>query len=79
MDAGNAYYFVSAPARTPPELIARLNGDIAAVVNANDVKSELLKQGLTVRTGTPAQLGVALKSDLVRWRKVVTDAGITAD
>jgi tripartite-type tricarboxylate transporter receptor subunit TctC len=79
MDAGNAYYFVSAPARTPPELIARLNGDIAAVVNASEVKSELLKQGLTVRTGTPAQLGVALKSDLVRWRKVVTDAGITAD
>ena len=61
------------------DLIARLNGDISAVVNANDVKSELLKQGLTVRTGTPAQLGVALKSDLVRWRKVVTDAGITAD
>ena len=79
MDAGNAYYFVSAPARTPPELIARLNGDIAAVVNASDVKSELLKQGLTVRTGTPAQLGGALKSDLVRWRKVVTDAGIAAD
>ncbi len=79
LDGGNAYYFVAAPARTPPELVARLNGDIAAVMNASDVKAELLKQGLVVRTGTPALLGAALKADLVRWRKVVADAGITAD
>ena len=79
MDAGSAYYFVAAPARTSPELVARLNGDISAVINAGDVKAELLKLGLSVRTGTPAQLGAAVKSDLVRWRKVVTDAGITAD
>ena len=79
MDAGNAYFFVSAPAKTPPELVARLNGDISAVINARDVKVELLKLGLSVRTGTTAQLGVTVKSDLARWRKVVTDAGITAD
>ena len=79
MDGGNAYYFVAAPARTSPDLVARLNTDIAAVMNASDVRAELLKQGLTVRTGTPSQVGAAIKADLVRWRKVVTDAGITAD
>ncbi len=79
MDAGDAYYFVAAPARTPPELVSRLNGDLSAVISASDVKSELLKLGLIVRTSTPAQLGTAVKSDLMRWRKVVADAGITAD
>lgn len=79
MDAGSAYYFVLAPARMPSELVTRLNGDLSAVINAVDVTADLLKQGLTVRTGTPPQLGAAVKADLVRWRKVVTDAGITAD
>lgn len=79
LDGGNAYYFVAAPARTAPELLSRLNADFTAVMNSADVKAELLKQGLSVRTGTPAQLGAAVKADLVRWRKVVTDAGITAD
>ncbi len=79
LDGGNAYYFVAAQARTAPELLSRLNADFTAVMNSADVKAELLKQGLSVRTGTPAQLGAAVKADLVRWRKVVTDAGITAD
>ena len=79
MDGGNAYYFVAAPARTPPELVTRLNSDISAVMNAGDVKAELMKLGMTVRTGSPAQLGDAVKNDLARWRKVVADARITAD
>ena len=80
MDSSDAYYFVLAPASTPPELVARLNSDFAAVTNADDVKAELAKLGLIVRTGeTSAQLGARIKVDLARWRKVVTDAGITAD
>ena len=79
MDGGNAYYLVLAPSRTPPELVARLNSDISAVMNASDVKAELLKLGMTVRTASSAQLGSSLKNDLARWRKVVADAGITAD
>ncbi len=79
MDGGNAYYLVLAPGRTAPALVARLNSDISAVISADDVKSELLKLGLTVRTGSSAQLATAVKSDLARWRKVVSDARITAD
>ena len=79
ISAGNAYYFVAVPARTPPELVARLNSDISAVMNTDDVKSELLKQGLTVKTGSSTQLTSDIKNDLLRWRKVVSDAGITAD
>ncbi len=80
MDSGDAYYFALAPAGTPPELVARLNADFLAVMNTEDVKAELAKLGLSVKTAeTPAQLGAHLKSDLARWRKVVADAGITAD
>ncbi len=79
MDSGDAYFFVLAPARTPAALVERLNRDFSAVLNADDVKAELAKLGLSVRTGSPTQLGDAVKADLARWRKVVADARITAD
>jgi tripartite-type tricarboxylate transporter receptor subunit TctC len=80
MDSGNAYYFVLAPAALPADLTARLQADYVAVMNTDEVKADLAKLGLTVNTqATPAQLGALLKADLVRWRKVVTAAGITAD
>ncbi|SEB05508.1 tripartite tricarboxylate transporter substrate binding protein [Variovorax sp. YR216] len=79
MDAVNAWYAVLAPARTPPELVARLNADFVAVMNTAEVKAELAQQGLQVSTGTPAQLGSLIQSDMARWKKVVSAAGITAD
>ena len=79
MDSVDAWYAVMAPARTPPELVARLNRDFIEVMNLDDVKSALANQGLSVRTNTPAQLAALVKSDLARWRKVVQGAGIEAD
>lgn len=75
----DAWYGVMAPARTPPELVARLNRDFVAVLNMPDVKADLAKLGLTIKTSSPEQLGTLVKSDLARWRKVVKDAGITAE
>ena len=79
MDNVDAWYAVMAPARTPPDLLERLNKDFVAVMNMPDVKAQLDKLGLSVHTSTPAQLGALVKSDLVRWKKVVTDAKITAN
>ena len=79
MDSVDAWYAVMAPARTPPDLVARLNRDFIEVMNLDDVKSALAKQGLSVRTNTPAQLAALVKSDLARWRKVVQGARIEAD
>ncbi len=79
MDAVDAWYAVLAPARTSPELVTRLNRDFAEVMNMDDVKAELARQGLLVRTSTPEQLGALIRSDIARWQKVVSTAGITAD
>ncbi len=79
MDSVDAWYGVLAPAKTPADLVARLNRDFIAVLNMEDVKSALAKQGLTTRSSTPAQLEALIKSDIARWQKVVTDAKISAD
>ena len=39
----------------------------------------LLKQGLSPRTGTPAELAQLIETDLERWGRVVREARITAD
>ena len=79
MDSIDAWYAVLAPAHTPSELVARLNRDFIEVMNDAEVKAALGKQGLSIRTSSPAELTTIIKSDLARWKKVVTDANITAD
>jgi tripartite-type tricarboxylate transporter receptor subunit TctC len=79
MDDVDAWYAVMAPGRTPPELIARLNADVNAVMTLPEVKDHLVKQGMIPVTSTPAELAALIKADLARWGKVITDAKITLD
>lgn len=79
MDAIDAWYAVLAPARTPADLVERLNRDFVEVINRPEVKTELNKQGLRISTGTPAQLATLIASDVARWQAVVKRSGITAD
>ena len=79
LDAMDAWYALFAPARTAPAIVARLHQDMSAVLAMPEVRDQLAAQGLTIQTGTPEQLGMLLRADLARWRKVIADAKITAD
>ena len=79
LESVDVWYRVMAPARTPPELVARLQRDFVAVLAMDDVKAEMARLGLAVTPGSPDRLGALVKSDLARWRKVIKDAGITAE
>jgi tripartite-type tricarboxylate transporter receptor subunit TctC len=79
MDDVDAWYAVLGPAKLAPELVAKLNGDVNAVMALPAVKENLLRQGLIPATSTPQELGALVKSDLQRWAKVIAEAKITAD
>ena len=79
MDDVDAWYAVMAPGKTPPELVARLNADVNAVMAMPDLRENLIKQGLIPVTSTPDELAALIKADLVRWSKVVADAKIAVD
>ena len=68
-----------APAKTPPQLIAKLHQDVSAVLALPEVREQLASQGLALQTGSPEQLGALVRSDLARWRKVISEARIAAD
>jgi tripartite-type tricarboxylate transporter receptor subunit TctC len=73
------WYGLLAPAATPREIIAKLNQDIAQILNTPEMRETLSNQGLEPVTGTPEQFGSLIKSDLARWANVIKTAGISAE
>jgi tripartite-type tricarboxylate transporter receptor subunit TctC len=74
-----SWFGVSAPARTPRDLIARLNRDIVEIVRAPAARDWLLAQGAEPIPSTPEAFGAHIKSEIVRWKKIVELSGARAD
>jgi tripartite-type tricarboxylate transporter receptor subunit TctC len=68
-----------APGKTPPELVARINADVAKVLNSAEVKARLVPQGMDLSTGSPAELKSIIASDYAQWGKVMAAAGIKGE
>ena len=72
-----AWQGVIAPARTPPPIVGKLNAALNAAVAMPDVRLRMREIGMIpVGAGSPAELQEFLQSEIVRWGKVVEDAGI---
>ncbi len=64
-----------APARTPPQIIARLNAEIARILALPDVKETLTSQGTTPLPKSAQDTGRWLAAEKERWTKVVKESG----
>ena len=70
---------IAAPAQTPRPVLEKLNAEITAVLALPDVKEQILKYGfLPLPNRGLGELKEFVKSEIVRWGKVVNDAGIAA-
>jgi tripartite-type tricarboxylate transporter receptor subunit TctC len=74
-----SYQGLLAATGTPRDIIAKLNAELTRILNTQDIKDMLAKQGTEVRAGTPEALGTFIASEKARWAKVVKEAGIKAD
>ena len=63
---------------TPPDIIAALNRQVRAALDAPDVKASMQKQGLDPAGGTAEEFGAYIKSELTKWSKVIRASGATA-
>jgi tripartite-type tricarboxylate transporter receptor subunit TctC len=68
-----------APARTPGELVARLNKDMVSILRTSEMQASLLAQGAELAAGTPEEFAAFIRSETARLRKVVEIAGIRMD
>jgi tripartite-type tricarboxylate transporter receptor subunit TctC len=79
MDDVDGYWGVMAPAKTPGEIITRLNRDIVASMTMEDVKQKLASQDVVAITSSPEQMAARIRGDVARWGKVVADAKIASE
>ncbi len=68
-----------APAGTPAALVERINADVNAVLKEATVREALLKQGLMVGGGTPAEFRRFIDEEGRRWGAVIKRLGITIE
>jgi tripartite-type tricarboxylate transporter receptor subunit TctC len=74
-----AWWAVVAPAKTPPEIVRRMNEEINKILKNVDVAKKLDQQGIDIVGGTPAQARAFIDLQMATWDKVVKDNNIKAD
>jgi tripartite-type tricarboxylate transporter receptor subunit TctC len=77
--AAEIWYGLFAPAATPPAVVARISADLDDILRQPDIREQLTRQGMTPVGGSPERLGAYVREDLARWRRVVKDAGLSAE
>ena len=75
----DSWYAMFVPAGTPKPIIDTLYNAVVKVLAQPAVKEKLLAQGAEAVGSTPAQLGVIVKTELVKWAKVAKESGIKAE
>jgi tripartite-type tricarboxylate transporter receptor subunit TctC len=70
------WYGLVAPGRTPHELISRLHDEVKKALARADVKAMLDSSGFESGGTAPADFADVIKKDLVRWERVIKQAGI---
>ncbi len=69
------WYGVLAPAGTPRAIVNKLNREIRAILEAPEMKSRFMAQGIDLATSTPEDFGRLIRTEIPKWRKVVKDSG----
>ncbi len=71
-----AWLAVFAPAGTPPEIIAKLNGVIVAGLKTQEVAEFFGRNGWEPAPSTPEELRMLVRNEIERWGRMIKAAGI---
>jgi tripartite-type tricarboxylate transporter receptor subunit TctC len=72
-----SWHMVATQGQTPPAIIAKLNAEIRGIVTDPQIETTLVREGTIPQvTPGPDELKEFVKTEIVRWGKIVQDAGI---
>jgi len=74
-----AWVGLLAPAKTPAEIIARLNAEVVRILGQPEMKERFAEQGLETVGSTPAELDRWIRAELERWGRVIRAQKITLE
>jgi tripartite-type tricarboxylate transporter receptor subunit TctC len=75
----NTYFGLFAPAKTPTDIVERLQKEVAKAVQSADVKERFASQGAEPVGGSPAALSSQMKSEAEKWKRVIETADVKLD
>jgi tripartite-type tricarboxylate transporter receptor subunit TctC len=75
----DAWAGLVAPAGTPPDVIATLNGALRKVIDSPEVQAKFKNVGFEGFSSTPEELGNFIKVQLGEWGKMVKEAGLSPE
>jgi len=73
------WYGIVAPARTPQDVVMKLNAEIVAIVKHPEMNERLSREGADPVGNTPAEFGRHIQQEIEKWGKVIKAAGIRAE
>ena len=75
----SVWYGIAAPAKTPPEIVARLYKESAAVLQDRATLDKMDTNDFVPTVMNPEQFGAYIRSEIEKWGKVVKATGARAD
>ena len=67
------------PAKTPREIIAKLNQEVVKILALPDIQERMTRGGVETVGGTPEEFGAFIAREMEKWAKVVKDANLNTD
>ncbi|MEI6837080.1 MAG: tripartite tricarboxylate transporter substrate binding protein [Alcaligenaceae bacterium] len=73
------WFAIVAPANTPPAIIGKLNQAFNRALQDQTVQGKLKNLGFEIEGGSPEKLGDLIRTETIKWKKVIDDANVTPD
>ena len=73
------WFGILGPAAMPRAVVVRVNGDVAKVLQVNEVRASLAAQGFEPAAGTPEAFAAQIQADLSKWARLVAEAKIRVE
>jgi tripartite-type tricarboxylate transporter receptor subunit TctC len=74
-----SWYGIFAPAGTPKAVVAKLNGEIAKILQSPDIREKLMQDGAEPVGDSPEAFDRFFRAEIDKWGKVIRQAGIEAN
>ena len=74
-----SWFGLLAPAGTPPDIVNRIQHEVAKALNAPAIKEKLLAQGAIPSGNTPAEFAKHIDAEHKKWAQVVKASGAKVD
>jgi tripartite-type tricarboxylate transporter receptor subunit TctC len=74
-----SWWGIVAAAALPKDIITKLHAEIVKVVNLPDTQARFADQGADAATNTPEQFAAYIKSEIVKWAKLIKETGVKSE